>query len=111
MLLGGSLVAVRCGWTGGCCAGWICASATRSASVRSASRWRRPSCSISARAFGFSGSAPRVLRNGAALAATGLLQEGSRIIYRLMVAGEARQVEALRDELKPKLSYGEQLED
>jgi len=41
MLLGGSLVAVRCGWTGGCCAGSMCASATRSASARSASRWRR----------------------------------------------------------------------
>lgn len=63
------------------------------------------------RAVGFYSFAPRVLMNGDDLAATGLLQEGSRIIYRLMVAGEARQVEALRDELKPKLANGEKLED
>ena len=63
------------------------------------------------RAVGFYSFAPRVLMNGDDLAATGLLQEGSRIIYRLMVAGEARQVEALRNELKPGLSNGEKLED
>ena len=63
------------------------------------------------RAVGFYSFAPRVLMNDADLAATGLLQEGSRIVYRLMVAGEARQVEALRDELKPGLSNGEKLED
>ncbi|HEU0234506.1 MAG TPA: FtsX-like permease family protein [Gallionella sp.] len=63
------------------------------------------------RAVGFYSFAPRVLMNGDDLAATGLLQEGSRIVYRLMVAGEARQVEALRDELKPGLSNGEKLED
>jgi len=62
------------------------------------------------RAVGFYSIAPRVLMNDADLAATGLLQEGSRITYRLMVAGEARQVEALHDELKPKLSNGEKLE-
>ncbi len=63
------------------------------------------------RAVGFYSFAPRVLMNGDDLAATGLLQEGSRITYRLMVAGEARQVEALREELKPKLANGEKLED
>ncbi|MBI5439057.1 MAG: FtsX-like permease family protein [Nitrosomonadales bacterium] len=63
------------------------------------------------RAVGFYSIAPRVLMNGDDLAATGLLQEGSRIVYRLMVAGEARQVEALRDEMKPKLANGEKLED
>ncbi|TXT23736.1 MAG: hypothetical protein FD134_1960 [Gallionellaceae bacterium] len=62
------------------------------------------------RAVGFYSFAPRVLMNDADLAATGLLQEGSRIVYRLMVAGAARQVEALHDELKPKLSNGEKLE-
>lgn len=60
---------------------------------------------------GFSSLAPRVLMNGDDLAATGLLQEGSRIIYRLMIAGEAAQVAALRDELKPGLSGSEKLED
>ena len=63
------------------------------------------------RAVGFYSFAPRVLMNGGDLAATGLLQEGSRITYRLMIAGEARQVEALRDELQPKLANGEKLED
>lgn len=61
--------------------------------------------------IGFSSFAPRVLMNAQDLAATGLLQEGSRITYRLMVAGEAQQVAALRDELKPKLSGNERLED
>jgi len=63
------------------------------------------------RAVGFYSFAPRVLMNGDDLAATGLVQEGSRIVYRLMVAGEARQVEALHGELKPELASGEKLED
>jgi putative ABC transport system permease protein len=62
------------------------------------------------RAVGFYSIAPRVLMNGDDLAATGLLQEGSRITYRLLVAGEARQIEALHDELEPKLANGEKLE-
>lgn len=62
------------------------------------------------RAVGFYSFAPRVLMNGDDLAATGLLQEGSRITYRLLVAGDARQVEALHDELEPKLANGEKLE-
>ncbi|OFZ68915.1 MAG: ABC transporter permease [Betaproteobacteria bacterium RBG_16_56_24] len=61
--------------------------------------------------IGFSSFAPRVLMNEDDLAATGLQQEGSRITYRLMVAGEAAQVAALRDELKAKLSGNERLED
>jgi putative ABC transport system permease protein len=40
-----------------------------------------------------------------------LQQEGSRITYRLMFAGDAAQVSALRDELKPQLSGNEKLED
>ncbi len=60
---------------------------------------------------GFSSFAPRVLMNVQDLAATGLQQEGSRIINRLMVAGDAVQVAALRDELKAKLSGNERLED
>jgi putative ABC transport system permease protein len=61
--------------------------------------------------IGFSSFAPRVLMNAQDLAETGLLQEGSRITYRLMVAGEPVQVAALRDELKSKLSGNERLED
>jgi len=61
--------------------------------------------------IGFSSFAPRVLMNVQDLAATGLQQEGSRIINRLMVAGEGAQVAELRDELKSKLSGNERLED
>lgn len=60
-------------------------------------------------AVGFAGIAPRVLMNGQDAAGTGLLQEGSRISYRLMIAGDAAQVARLRDELHPDLS--ERLED
>ncbi|HEY0665999.1 MAG TPA: FtsX-like permease family protein [Gallionella sp.] len=60
--------------------------------------------------IGFSSFAPRVLMNGQDLVATGLLQEGSRITYRLMVAGKDFQVAALRDEWTPKLSGNQKLE-
>lgn len=59
---------------------------------------------------GFSSFAPRVLMNDADLASTGLLQEGSRITYRLMIAGAAPQVDALRNQLQPELSDSEKLE-
>lgn len=62
-------------------------------------------------AVGFASLAPRVLMNDADLAATGLLQEGSRITYRLMIAGEAGQVQALRTELQGKISANEKMED
>jgi putative ABC transport system permease protein len=65
--------------------------------------------------IGFASFAPRVLMNMRDLAATGLQQEGSRISYRLMIAGDTAQVSALRDELKSKLSGNasgyERLED
>jgi putative ABC transport system permease protein len=61
--------------------------------------------------IGFSSFAPRVLMNAQDLEATGLLQEGSRLTYRLMVAGEAVRVAALRSELEPELSGNEKLED
>jgi putative ABC transport system permease protein len=61
--------------------------------------------------IGFSSFAPRVLMNVADLAATGLQQEGSRITYRLMVAGEDVKIAALRKEWQPGLSGNEKLED
>lgn len=61
--------------------------------------------------IGFASFAPRVLMNDADLASTGLLQEGSRISYRLMIAGEAKQVVALRAALQDKLSGNEKMED
>ncbi|HLP99394.1 MAG TPA: FtsX-like permease family protein [Sideroxyarcus sp.] len=61
--------------------------------------------------IGFASFAPRVLLNDADLASTGLLQEGSRISYRLMIAGDALQVKVLRAELEKKLSGNEKMED
>ncbi len=63
------------------------------------------------RAVGFYSFAPRVLMNDTDLAGTGLLQEGSRISYRLMIAGDVAQVTALRAALQDKLSGNEKLED
>jgi putative ABC transport system permease protein len=60
---------------------------------------------------GFASFAPRLLLNDADAAETGLLQEGSRITYRLMIAGEAEQISALRLSLQEKLSGNEKLED
>ncbi|MEQ1532683.1 MAG: FtsX-like permease family protein [Sideroxydans sp.] len=61
--------------------------------------------------IGFASFAPRVLMNDADLLATGLVQEGSRISYRLMFAGDAAQVMALKAVLQDKLSSNEKLED
>lgn len=61
--------------------------------------------------IGFSSIAPRVLMNDGDLAATGLLQEGSRVSYRLMFAGAALQVVALRKELQSDLTGNERMED
>ncbi|MFA6971252.1 MAG: FtsX-like permease family protein [Gallionella sp.] len=59
--------------------------------------------------IGFASFAPRVMMNAADVAGTGLLQEGSRISYRLMVAGVASQVSAWRMALH--LTANEKLED
>ncbi len=61
--------------------------------------------------IGFSSFAPRVLMNDADLLSTGLLQEGSRISYRLMIAGDAAQVTTLRSVLQEKISGNEKMED
>ncbi len=60
---------------------------------------------------GFASFAPRVLINSADLPASGLVQEGSRIKYRLLLAGEAAQVADLRAWLQEQLTSGEKLED
>jgi len=61
--------------------------------------------------IGFASFAPRVLMNDADLAGTGLVQEGSRISYRLMIAGDAERVRAFRVALQDKLSGNEKMED
>jgi len=59
----------------------------------------------------FMALAPRLLLNADDLARTGLMQEGSRVVYRLLVAGEGAQVAAFQAWAKPRLARGEQLED
>ena len=61
--------------------------------------------------IGFASFAPRVLMNEQDLVDTGLLQEGSRLSYRLMIAGEAKQVAVLKVALQAQLSGNEKLED
>lgn len=53
--------------------------------------------------------APRLMMNGADLAATGLIGVGSRVEYRLLLAGERRQIQAFRDWVEPKLRQGDRL--
>lgn len=60
---------------------------------------------------GFASFAPRVTLNAADLPASGLVQEGSRISHRLLFAGGAAQVSALRAWLETGLGVGEKLED
>ncbi|QNM96070.1 ABC transporter permease [Chitinimonas koreensis] len=54
---------------------------------------------------------PRLLFNDADLASTQLIQPGSRVRYRMLLAGERRQIDAMRDWLKPQLARGQRLED
>ncbi len=54
--------------------------------------------------------APRVFLNTDDLPATGLVQEGSRVTYRLMIAGDASAVERFVTTIKPRLARGERLE-
>ncbi|MEP6632994.1 MAG: FtsX-like permease family protein [Luteimonas sp.] len=54
--------------------------------------------------------APKVFLNLADLPATGLVQPGSRIGYRLIVAGDAGAVSRFTDTVKPALARGQRLE-
>jgi putative ABC transport system permease protein len=55
--------------------------------------------------------APRLLVNLADLPASGLIQPGSRVTWRLHVAGEPAAVAAYRDWARARLGRGEKLED
>lgn len=59
---------------------------------------------------GFMAVHPRVLINAADLPATGLIQQGSRIKYHLMLAGEVDAIEKYREWVLPQLLHGQQLE-
>ena len=56
------------------------------------------------------GIAPRVLMNEADVAATQLIQVGSRVAYRLLVSGEGAAVKRFREQATPKLARGQRLE-
>ncbi len=56
------------------------------------------------------GIAPRVLMSLADLESTGLIQVGSRVNYRLLLAGEPKAIERYRAAMAPKLARGERLE-
>ncbi|MBI4984836.1 MAG: FtsX-like permease family protein [Rhodocyclales bacterium] len=62
------------------------------------------------RGMNFFSFAPRLLMNLADLPATQLIQPGSRIGYRLHLAGEGAAVEAYRRWIEPRLGRGERLE-
>ena len=60
--------------------------------------------------IGFINLGPRVLINAIDLPATGLIQQGSRISYRLLIGGSAGLVETLRNWVQPNLALGERIE-
>jgi putative ABC transport system permease protein len=60
--------------------------------------------------IGFINLRPRVLINKVDLPATGLVQQGSRIGYRLLVAGDSGEVENFRSWAQPRLTLGERIE-
>ena len=63
------------------------------------------------RGVNFFSVAPRLLMNLDDLASTALIQPGSRVSYRLLVAGDPAPVNAFRIEVKKRLSAGERIED
>lgn len=63
------------------------------------------------RGVNFFGVAPRLLMNLADLEATGLVQVGSRVAYRLLLAGDAKAITVFQRWLEPRLARGERIED
>jgi putative ABC transport system permease protein len=61
-------------------------------------------------AIGFISAGPRVMVNEADLAATGLVQTGSRIRYRLQIAGSAGAIDSYRDWFTARLQPGQRIE-
>ena len=61
-------------------------------------------------ALDYFNTSPRVFLNLADIPATGLVQEGSRITYRLVVAGDATAVETFNATVRDKLGRGQRLE-
>ena len=63
------------------------------------------------RGVNFFSLAPRLMIHLDDLPGTGLVQTGSRITYRFMVAGDAGAVAGFRNWIEPRLGRGERLED
>ena len=61
-------------------------------------------------ALGFLSGQPRLMLNAADLAATGLIQPGSRVRYSLQIAGETAAVDAYRAWAAPRLAAGQRME-
>jgi putative ABC transport system permease protein len=61
-------------------------------------------------AIGFINTGPRIHVNIADITATGLIQPGSRIRYRLQFAGAPGQIEAYRNWILPRLQPGQRIE-
>ncbi len=62
-------------------------------------------------AVGFLSLGPRLIMNRADLAATGLIQPGSRVSYRLLVAGDPRAVTDYRNYAKRRVGPGQRVEE
>ena len=60
--------------------------------------------------IGFINSAPRLLMNEADIAASGLIQNGSRVRYRLYVAGDTVAVDAYRAWAESRIGAGQSIE-
>ena len=63
------------------------------------------------RGASFFSIAPRLMFNQADLAATGLIQPGSRVVYRLLVAGEEKAVNDYAAWVKANLARGQWIEE
>ncbi|MBL8472539.1 MAG: FtsX-like permease family protein [Rhodocyclaceae bacterium] len=63
------------------------------------------------RGASFFSFAPRIMLNTADLPATGLIQEGSRVAYKLHLAGAPRDLAAFQSWAVPRLGRGERIED
>lgn len=61
-------------------------------------------------AIGFINAGPRIMLNDADIAATGLVQVGSRIRYRILVAGAPAAITDYRNWVTPKLAPGQRVE-
>lgn len=61
-------------------------------------------------AIGFINAGPRVMMHEADIAATGLIQVGSRVRYRVLVAGESAAVSGYRNWITGQLAPGERVE-